>query len=383
MSTAFEERFQTRPGGVARAPGRVNLIGEHTDYNDGFVLPMAIEHEVRVAFSARDDRTVRVVALDLDQEATFDLEELAAAEAGDRHDEGNGWMEYPRGVAWAMLEAGIDIGGMDAVFSGDVPRGAGLSSSAALELAFARAFAAAAGHDWEPKRMAKLCQRAENAWVGVQSGIMDQLVSACGQEGSAVLIDCRSLDLEAVPVPPGTRVVVLDTSTRRGLVGSAYNERRKQCERAAEALGVPSLRDIDVPSLDARAHELDEIVLRRARHVVTENHRTTEAAAAMHRGDAVRLGELMNASHASLRDDFEVSSSALDAIVNCARQHPGCYGARMTGAGFGGCAVALVAEADVHAFVESVARCYRLATGHEAKSYVTQPSQGASVSDAA
>lgn len=377
VAAAFAEHFGRSPAGIARAPGRVNLIGEHTDYNDGFVLPMAIEHEVRVAFAPREDRSVRVHALDLGEEATFDLGELAGLAPEDGPRDEAGWVEYPRGVAWALLEDGADLAGMDAVFSGDVPRGAGLSSSAALELAFARAFAAASDLAWEPKRMAKLCQRAENAWVGVQSGIMDQLVSACGRAGNAVLIDCRSLDLESVPLPAGTRIVVLDTSTRRGLVGSAYNERRVQCEQAAEALGVDALRDVDTTTFEAKADHLDETVRRRARHVVTENARTREAALAMRRGDATRLGELMDASHESLREDFEVSSDALDAIVDCARRHPGCFGARMTGAGFGGCAVALVADSDVDSFVGSVALCYRQATGHEARIYVTEPNAGA------
>lgn len=273
--------------------------------------------------------------------------------------------------------------GLDAAFSGDVPRGAGLSSSAALELAFARAFLEAAGLAWDPKTAARRGQRAENAWVGVQSGIMDQLASACGRAGRALLIDCRSLDVQPVPLPDGTRVVILDTDTRRGLVGSAYNERRAQCERAAEAFGVDALRDVDLAGFSAREAELDPTVRKRARHVVTENARTQEAAAAMRRGDAARLGELMIESHASLRDDFEVSSPALDAIVAAALDQPGCYGARMTGAGFGGCAVALVAAADVASFEAAVRTAYRLATGHEARIYPTDAAAGAGLTDGA
>ena len=374
VAKAFADRFGTEPTTIARAPGRVNLIGEHTDYNNGFVLPMAIEHEVRVAFAPRDDGRVRLVALDLDEEVEFSLADLHEA---DPDMERNGWQEYPRGVAWALTDAGYELCGLDATFSGDVPRGAGLSSSAAIELAFARAYAAAAELDWEPKRMAKLAQRAENAWVGMQSGIMDQLVSACGERGSAVLIDCRSLDLQTVPLPPGTKVVVLDTSTRRELVGSAYNERRRSCEDAARRLGVDALRDVDVATFEERQGELDEVVRKRARHVVTENQRTLDAAEAMRAGDAIRLGDLMNASHESLRTDFEVSSPALDAIVAAARNQPSCFGARMTGAGFGGCAVALVADRDVAGFVGSVETAYRQSTGHDAQIYVTEPSEGA------
>ena len=368
VAAGFRERFGDGPTGVARAPGRVNLIGEHTDYNDGFVLPMAIEHEVRVAFAPRPDRTVRVRALDVGEDASFDLDDLAP---------GDGWPEYPKGVAWALREAGLVPAGIDAAFAGDVPRGAGLSSSAAVELAFARAFAAAAGHAWEPKRMAQLGQRAENGWVGVQSGIMDQLASACGRAGHALLIDCRSLETSAVPLPEGTTVVVLDTGTRRGLVGSAYNERRAQCEEAAQALGVDALRDVDVGTFERRAGELDPLVRKRARHVITENARTVAAAAAMRAGDPSRMGRAMDASHASLRNDYEVSSAALDAIVSAAADAPGCYGARMTGAGFGGCAVALVASPDVPAFVAAVPPRYRLATGNEARVYRTNGADGA------
>ena len=368
VSSGFHERFGTRPTGVSRAPGRVNLIGEHTDYNDGFVLPMAIEHEVRVAFAPRSDRAVRLRAIDLGEDASFDLDALTR---------GEGWVEYPKGVAWALQEAGLAFGGIDAAFAGDVPRGAGLSSSAAVELAFARAFAEAAGLEWDPKRMARLGQRAENGWVGVQSGIMDQLASACGRAAHALLIDCRSLATSAVPLPEGTTVVVLDTGTRRGLVGSAYNERRAQCEEAARALGVDALRDVDVEAFERRAGELDPVVRKRARHVITENARTLDAAAAMRAGDPARVGRAMRASHTSLRDDYEVSSEALDAIVSASADEPGCYGARMTGAGFGGCAIALVASPDVPAFAAAVSRRYRRATGNDASVYRTHGADGA------
>ena len=253
----------------------------------------------------------------------------------------------------------------------DVPIGAGLSSSAALELATARAFAAVSGIDWDAGAMARLAQLAENRWVGVNCGIMDQMISAAGEEGHAVLIDCRSLKTRPVPLPRGTVVVILDTATRRGLVDSAYNERRRQCEAAAAFFGVPALRDVAQGAFERAAGELDETTARRARHVVCENARTLVAAEAMRAGSPAALGALMNASHASLRDDFEVSSPALDAMVEIARAQRGCHGARMTGAGFGGCAVALVDRAHSADFVRDVAAEYERRTGLSPQIYVT------------
>ncbi|MEJ2666941.1 MAG: galactokinase [Deinococcales bacterium] len=368
VEAAFAARFGTPPAAVVRAPGRVNLVGEHTDYNDGFVLPMAIDREVRIALRPRADDIVAVAALDLAEEARFRLSALTP---------GEGWAEYVKGVAWALLESGATLAGWEGVLAGDVPVGAGLSSSAALELATARAFQAVSDFAWEPARMARSCQRAENAWVGVQSGIMDQLISALGEEGSALLLDCRSLASEAVPLPAGHVVMVLDTGTRRGLVGSAYNERREQCEVAARHFGVHALRDLTPEALAAGATGLEALPLKRARHVVSENARTLAAAEAMRRGDAHALGRLMTASHVSLRDDFEVSSDALDAIQSCALARPGCLGARMTGAGFGGCAVALVEETAVDAFVASVRSCYDR-SGRHADLYLCRPAAGAS-----
>ncbi len=367
---AFEERFGAAPAVTVRAPGRVNLIGEHTDTSDGFVLPMAIDREVQLALTPRSDSTVRVVALDLhrDHEASFDARTPSVKE---------GWASYAHGVAWALGEAGHTLRGFDAVFSGDVPRGAGLSSSAALELAFARAFSVASDLPWDAKAMAVACRRAENGWVGVASGIMDQLVSACGEEDSAVLIDCRSLDTCAVPLPAGTQVVILDTGTRRGLVGSAYNERRAQVDAAAAAFGVPMLRDVDMATFDARASELDEVVRRRARHVISENARVLHAVQAMEAGDAVALGALMNASHASLKEDFEVTGPALDAMTEIAQAHPACFGARMTGAGFAGCCVALVDEARVAWFMDAVGPAFEAATGESPSLYAVRPTAGA------
>ncbi|HEX6059713.1 MAG TPA: galactokinase [Gemmatimonadaceae bacterium] len=374
VARAFAERFGGPPAYVARAPGRVNLIGDHTDYNDGFVLPMAIDRAVWIAARRRADRRVVVRSLDFDAEADFDLDAPAVR--------GEGWVEYVRGVAWSLAEAGHALCGWEGVAAGDVPLGAGLSSSAALELATARAFDGACPLGWEPAAMARLAQRAENEWVGVNCGIMDQLISAAGAEGHALLIDCRSLETRPVPMPSGVSVVVLDTATRRGLVDSAYNERRAQCERAAAFFGVPALRDVDERAFEHRAAGLDPIIARRARHVVTENARTLAAAAALERADAPALGKLMNESHASLRDDFAVSRMELDAMVFLALGHAGCYGARMTGAGFGGCAVALVERSAASDFARVVARRYESDVGLSPSVYVCVASQGASLETA-
>lgn len=366
----FVARFGEQPAFWVRGPGRVNLIGEHTDYNDGFVMPMAIDRAVWVALRPRTDRLVFLVALDMGEVASFGLDGLVRNQAT--------WVEYVKGVAWALQEGGYGLSGWEGVMAGDVPIGAGLSSSAAVEMAVARAFLAVVGCEWLPAQMAQLGRLAENQWMGVQSGIMDQMVSAAGQQGRALLIDCRSLAMEAVPVPAQASIVILDTATRRGLVDSAYNERRQQCEKAATMLEVAALRDVSWITFLQKADQLDPQTRRRARHVISENERVLQAKIAMWQGDAGRLGQLMNASHQSLRDDFEVSSPALNKIVELAQQQPSCYGARMTGAGFGGCAVALVAQEPHHRqrFVVEVSQNYHQATGLTPNLYICQPSAG-------
>jgi galactokinase len=365
----FRSFYGSEPALVVRAPGRVNLIGEHTDYNDGFVLPMAINGAIWMALRPREDGQVHLYSLDFDQAVTFELRELAHSDLG--------WAEYVIGTAWAMQEVGYSLAGWEGVFAGDVPVGAGLSSSAALELATARAFAAVSGLAWEPAPMAVACLRAENEWVGLNCGIMDQMISAAGKARHALLIDCRSLETEAVPLPPGVAVVVLDTATRRGLVDSAYNERQRQCAQAAALLGVPALRDASLEDLEGSADVLPPLPYKRARHVIGENERTLAAVAAMQRGDGPALGSLMNESHASLRDDFEVSSEELNVMVALAQNQAGCLGARMTGAGFGGCAVALVQDSSVAGFVEQVAREYTASVGLEPAIYICQATDGA------
>ncbi len=371
VTQGFIHRYGAAPAHIVRAPGRVNLIGEHTDYNEGYVLPMAIDREVWISLRPRADQQVMLYSLDFEETTQFDLDHLTH-EASD-------WPEYFKGVAWALKEAGYGLQGFEGVVSGNVPIGAGLASSAALELAAARAFLAISGSSWNAEEMAMVGQRAENDWVEVKCGIMDQLVAASGRAGHALLIDCRSLDIRPVALPSDSAVVVLDTNTRRGLVESRYNERRVQCELAASFFGVPALRDVSGSQIMAKAHGLDRVVYRRARHVVTENERTLQAVKAMQENDPVTFGELMNASHASLRDDFEVSSDELNEIVACARRDPACYGARMTGAGFAGCGVALVRAEGVESFVIRTVEDYSRSTGIEPEIYLCKATDGAGV----
>ncbi len=374
LADAVKQRFQAefgeRPAFIVRAPGRVNLIGEHTDYNDGFVFPLAIDRAAYIALRPRTDNRVLAISIDMAEQRDFALDDLPPAHEAR-------WSDYLVGVAWALGERGHNLRGWEGVVAGDVPIGSGLSSSAALELATARAFHCVSGFDWAPAQMALTCQRAENEWLGVNCGIMDQMISAAGVADRALLIDCRSLETQSAPLPPATAIVILDTNTRRGLVDSKYNERRAQCEAAARHFGAPALRDVDAATFARRAHELDALSRKRARHVITENERTLAARDAMNAGDARALGQLMVASHISLRDDFEVSSPALDAIVDSANAEDTCYGARMTGAGFGGCAVALVRAEAAEDFVERVSRAYEGATGVDAALYVTRASPGA------
>jgi galactokinase len=362
----FAERFGRAHDRLVRAPGRVNLIGEHTDYNDGFVLPVAIDRELWIALGARSDRAVVAVSEDDDSPVRFGLDRFDAPLAG--------WGGYVQGAAWALQTAGEPLAGWDGAVASDVPVGAGLSSSAALELATLQAFGVLGGSQLDADRLAALARRAENDWVGVASGIMDQMICAAGRRGHALLLDCRTLEQTHVPLPEGVDVVVLDTTTRRELAGSAYNDRRRACEAAAATLGVPALRDATAADLAA----LDGTALRRARHVITENARTLGTAQALLAGDAVAAGRLMRESHRSLRDDFEVTGPALDAIVEAADAAPGCLGARMTGAGFAGCAVALVAGGAWPGFTGAVAGAYRRATGLEPVIYRCSAVDGAS-----
>jgi len=368
VSTAFQNKFGTSPT-VIRAPGRVNLIGEHTDYNDGFVLPMTINRAVWIALRPRKDVKVIVHSLDENDTLNFSLDNFSHTDSG--------WGEYIKGVAHALQMAGHLLGGWEGVMAGDVPIGAGLSSSAALELATARAFFEAGHFEWNPVEMAKAGQAAENDWVGVNCGIMDQLISAAGEAEHALFIDCRTLKSESVPLASDAVTVILDTGVRRGLVDSAYNERRIQCENAARFFGVSALRDVDLATFEARKSELDPLTRKRARHVITENARVLDAAKALKANDFRAFGQLMNESHLSLRDDFEVSCAELNRFVEAAQSEAGCFGARMTGGGFGGCAVAWVEANAVDNFTRNVREKYENATKHRPNIYVTHATAGA------
>lgn len=375
VGDAFRQWFGKAPQVIVRAPGRVNLIGEHTDYNDGFVLPMAIDRQVLVAAAPRPDRVVRVYAMDFEAQVSFSLDDI-------HHDEHQRWSNYQRGVAWVLQKEGLDLVGLEAVVTSDVPIASGLSSSAAIEVSLATAWKLLSGFDLDPVQLALLCQRAENQFVGANCGIMDQFISALGQQDHALLIDCRSLDYRLVPLPSDVAIVVADTMKRRGLVDSEYNARRRECEEGARLLGellpgVRALRDITPQQFAQHAERLPPVIRRRCRHVVSENARVEGAVATLEAGDVASFGELMVASHRSLRDDYEVSCRELDVMVEAALGIEGVYGSRMTGAGFGGCTVSLVAQEAVEGFGQGVQATYEAQTGLRPQIYVCQPSQGA------
>jgi galactokinase len=405
---AFTAAFGGQPTHLVRSPGRVNLIGEHTDYNDGFCLPVAIDLELWIALRPDSaglpgERPHGVAAVELVSEqeaepAVVPLDDVGTVRLP-------GWAVYVQGVA-VMLASGhgrqgacgaVSLRGWRGALASDIPVGAGLSSSAALELAVARAFAVTSGFHWAPTPMAQLARRAENDWVGAPTGLLDQLACAHGVDGHALLVDCRAVTVEPVPLPGRVAVVVLDTGTRRQLVTSAYAERRADCERAARLLGVPTLRDVPPaggaggraasppsggwPVLPPGAEAtLDPVALRRARHVVSENRRVLALAAALRSGDLAEAGALLAAGHRSIRDDFEASGPELDAMVDAAVAAPGCYGARMTGGGFAGCAVALVDRSALDAFTASVIRAYQGAVERPAAVYACSAVAGTSAS---
>ena len=367
VGARFERSYGRPPAIVVAAPGRVNLIGEHTDYNAGYVLPVAIDRYIFVVAGSRKDRKVSLWALNLGEGDSFSLDEI---ERGERE-----WSNYGRGVALEMERAGHRLQGMEAVIWGDLPMKAGLGSSAALEVAIAYSFQLLSNLEIEPLQLALLCQRAENGFVGVECGLMDQITSALGEKDQALLIDCRSLDRQLIPIPPEVDIVVADTGKQRGLLNSRYNLRRQECREGAKLLGVPSLRSISPKELAKCRDDLPPTIYRRARHVVTENQRTLEAARAL-RGDLNAFGQLMYDSHHSLRHDFEVSCPELDILVEAARKVSGVYGSRLTGAGFGGCTVSLVAREAVPEFQALVTKEYKKATARRPAIYTCRPAQG-------
>lgn len=372
---SFAIAYGGNPSLVARAPGRVNLIGEHTDYNDGFVFPCAIGFETRVAARPRGDGAYRVVAADFGDAAdVFDARGTIARSAE------HPWSNYIRGVIDEMRRAGYATRGADLAIAGDVPQGAGLSSSAALEVATALAIAALAGReDADRTELAKICQRAENDFAGCKCGIMDQLVSARGVEGAALLIDCRSLDCRPVPAPKDAAILIVHSGVIHGHVEGKYNERRRQCEDAAARLGVAKLRDADEAMLGRHESRIDPVAFRRARHVITENRRTVEAADAFSRGDLGTLGRLMRESHLSMQDDFEITTPDVDRLAALLNEAIGAEGgARMTGGGFGGAVVAVAPKARVEEIANKVAAAYRRPDGKPTEVLIEKPSVGAS-----
>ena len=369
----FKKHFGSLPNHFFRAPGRVNLIGEHTDYNDGFVLPCAIDYQTVIAAQPRSDNRVSIVAADFgEQVSEFDLT------AGISADPAAPWSNYIRGMAWALLKRGYRPSGLNMVIAGNVPLGAGLSSSASLEVAVGTTFAQLGELGLDGKTIALVGQQTENEFVGVNSGIMDQFISALGQKDHALLIDCRSLDYRPVPIPPGVAVIIANSNVKRGLVDSEYNTRRRECETAAAHFGVPKLRDVSPDLFALHEDELDTTVAKRARHIITENARTEAAAEALARGDLRRMGQLMADSHISMRDDFEITVPPIDALVEITGQIIGeTGGVRMTGGGFGGCVVALAPQELVPAVETAIAHEYPAASGLEATVYICHASEGA------
>jgi galactokinase len=372
----FARVFGAPPEVLVRSPGRVNLIGEHTDYNDGWVFPAALDLGTALAVRRRNDGVLRTIAPRLNGEDETHVDDL-------RPRNGPEWTRFVRGVTALLREIGCPIAGADLLIDGDLPLGAGLSSSASLELGVAAALMTLASYPIDRTALARLGQRVENEIVGVQSGIMDQLAVACGVAGHALLIDCRTFASEPVPLPPEVRMLVLDSAVPRTLAGSAYNQRRAECESALHKLqrvhpDLKALRDVSADVLAAEGARLDPIELRRARHVVTENARVQNSVAALRAGDVARFGQLMIESHASLRDDYAVSGSELDMLVTVALETPGVLGARLTGAGFGGCAVALVRAAQAEIAAERCAAQYQQASGRIGTVYICAPSDGVS-----
>jgi galactokinase len=374
----FNSRFHSTAK-VYRAPGRANLIGEHTDYNEGSVLPAAIGFSCWVAIAPRSDRKLTLYSENFNESVEADLDNLKVHATGK-------WADYPLGVAWALEQAGYRLCGANLYILGQVPLGAGLSSSAALEVSAGFALMHLAKHSIPLKELALLCQRAENEFVGARCGIMDQFVSCHGRAGSAMLLDCRSLDFQLLRLPPKVHLVICNTMVRHELGSSEYNIRRSQCEEGVHQLskalpGIRALRDVSLADLEEHRELLSAIVYKRCRHVVTENARTHWAAAALESGEIATLRQLMTDSHRSLRDDYEVSCRELDIMVGLATQQRGVLGARMTGGGFGGCTINLVQAAESDRFCDRVAEGYQAAIGRRPDIYVCEASNGAGIAE--
>lgn len=376
MSHTSEAKTATpsQPDHVFRAPGRVNLIGEHTDYNEGFVMPAAIGFSTWVTCAPRDDRTVKLFSENFSEWLEFSLDDK------DLHARGH-WSDYVMGVALAIEQAGYRLRGAELRIRGEVPIGSGLSSSAALEVASGCALLTTSGFTVDRTALARFCQQAENEFVGMRCGIMDQFASCHGQAGRALLLDCRSLEHRLLPLPAGAQLAICNTMVKHSLAGSEYNVRRLECETAVNHFAkhqpsVRALRDVSEADLQQYGSQLPEVIYRRARHVITENARVLAAGTALEAGDLMTFGRLMDHSHQSLRTDYEVSCRELDLMVELARSIPGVYGARLTGGGFGGCTVNLVKAENVDEFKQTVARSYEEATGLVPEIYICSAADG-------
>jgi galactokinase len=371
----FTERYGSEPRLIVRAPGRVNLLGEHTDYNDGFVFPAAIDRATYVAAGNRSDEQVVVYSGQFDASDSFSL--VGEIERSAAHP----WSNYVRGVVRGLLARGDTLKGANLLIESDVPLGSGLSSSAALEVATGYAFQLLNGIEMMGEELALLAQAAENTFVGVQCGIMDQFISALGREGHALMIDCRDLSYEAVPLPNEARIVICNSGVHHSLGDSGYNQRRAECNEAVRILrdfkpAIKALRDVTLADLEAHGDALPPTILARARHVVSENQRVLDGLAALRADDLATFGKLMTASHISQRDDYEVSVSEIDLLVEIALALPGCYGSRLTGGGFGGSTVSMVASEHVDTFIATLAREYSARSDHEATILVCRAIEG-------
>ena len=375
LSTRFQEVYGVQPS-IFRAPGRVNLIGEHTDYNDGFVMPAAIGFYTWVGTSPRSDRVIHVRSEEFNEASELSLQELSGPP---RHH----WSDFIRGVAAILQSQGYEPAGANLIIEGQVPMGAGLSSSASLEVATALALLSEARSEVSQLELVKMCQRAEHEYVGTRCGIMDQFIAVFGQEGHALMLDCRTLESESLEIPEDVRLVICNSMVKHNLAAAGeYNRRRADCETGVSILRkslpqVRALRDVTLKDLEAHRDELPEVVYRRCRHVISENQRVVDAAGALRSGDLDDFGRLMRESHQSMRDDYEISVSELDLLVDIASECAGVYGSRMTGGGFGGCTISLVQSQSVEEFQRTIAHKYKDATGISAPIYVCSAAQGA------
>jgi galactokinase len=374
LAVEFAYRFGRAPT-VSRAPGRVNLIGEHTDYNAGFVMPAALEFATLTAASQRSDRRLQVYSMIMDETREFDLDSPPPGPTGD-------WSDYILGVALMLESSGRNLSGADLIVWSDVPIGAGLSSSAALEVSCAHALLTESGLPFDPIEVAQLCQRAENDFVGMRCGVMDQYISCCGVAGHALLIDCRSLESRHVAIAPNLRLLIANSRVRHQHAGGEYNLRRDACEEGVRLLSrylgpIQALRDVTPKQLEAKRRKLPELIYRRCRHIVTENARVLEAERALGSGDFVACGRAMNASHISMRDDFEITCPEVDMLAGLAQTVKGVYGSRMTGGGFGGCTISLIEASAVDKASQMLTDGYRIGMGRDVDIYVCAPSDGA------